>query len=169
MGTLHRRIAFSAAAICLGSVAWGAAAGPAPATAAAEPPTAGAAGVRQVVDAFVECLNTADIDAFSALLAPDATVFFPLAPINGLLDGKAEVVKVFTIFFDSVHHDGGGPRYMELKPEGLKIQLYGATAVATFHFIGKAMYSRRTLVLHRQGEKWMIVHMHGSGLPIQER
>jgi hypothetical protein len=169
MSTLHRRIAFSAVSIGLAAVAWWAAAVPVPATAAAETSTAGAAGVRQVVDAFVECLNTADIDAFSALLAPDATVFFPLAPINGLLDGKAEVVKVFTIFFDSVHHDGGGPRYMELKPEGLKIQLYGATAVATFHFTGKAMYSRRTLVLHREGEKWMIVHMHGSGLPIQER
>ncbi len=127
------------------------------------------AAVQKTVDALVETLNTADIDAFSALFAPDATVFFPLAPVLGLLDGKAEIAKVFKIFFESVRKDGGGPRYMELKPEGLKIQLYGDTALVTFHFTGRTMYSRRTLVLRHEAGKWMIVHMHASGLPIQER
>jgi uncharacterized protein (TIGR02246 family) len=149
------------------TLAGGAAAAP-PETASPAPTPGEAQAVRQVVDAFVESLNTADIDAFSALFAPEATVFFPLSPVAGLLEGKAEIVKVFSIFFESVRSSGKGPRYMELTPEDLKIQLFGDTAVATFHFSGRTMYSRRTLVLHRAGGKWLIVHMHGSGLPIKE-
>ena len=164
MSGLDRRAASAAAGVWVLLAAWCAAAPPPPAAGSAEE-----AGVRNVVDAFVDSLNTADINAFSALFAPSATVFFPLAPVLDLLDGKEEIVKVFGIFFDSVRKEGGGPRYMDLKPEGLKIQLYGTAAVATFHFSGRTMFSRRTLVLHRQAGKWLIVHMHGSGLPIQER
>jgi len=158
-----RRVALVAV---VGLATWGGES--AAATLPAAPPAEQAAAAK-AVDAFVDTLNTADIDSFAALLAPDATVFFPLEPVVGLLDGKPEILKVFTIFFDSVRKDGGGPRYMDLKPEGLKIQLYGATAVATFHFSGKTMFSRRTLVLHREGGRWLIVHMHASGLPLQVR
>ncbi len=142
--------------------------GDAAAAPAAAPPAAQAEVVK-AVDAFVETLNTADLDSFAGFFTPDATVFFPLEPVIGLLDGKPEILKVFTIFFASVRKEGGGPRYMDLKPEGLKVQLYGETAVATFHFSGKTMFSRRTLVLHREGGRWLVVHMHASGLPLQAR
>jgi hypothetical protein len=58
---------------------------------------------------------------------------------------------------------------MELKLEGLRIQLYDGSAVVTFPLTGKTMFSRRALVLHREGGERLIVHMRGSGLPIQEQ
>jgi uncharacterized protein (TIGR02246 family) len=135
--------------------------------AARTPESADEAAVKGIVGDFMKALNDADIEKFSGLFAPDATAFFPLAPILELLDGRENIIKVFTIFFESVRKEAKGPRYMELKPEGLKIQLYDGTAVVTFHFTGKTMFSRRTLVLHREGGKWLIVHMHGSGLPLE--
>jgi ketosteroid isomerase-like protein len=168
MSALSRRAASFIAGLSI-TLAVSTAAAPEPGRAARDPGSADESAVKGVVGDFVEALNTADIEKFSALLAPDVTAFFPLAPILELLDGKQNVVKVFTIFFESVRKEGGGPRYMDLKPEGLKIQLYGGTAVVTFHFTGKTMFSRRTLVFHREAGKWLIVHMHGSGLPLQEQ
>jgi uncharacterized protein (TIGR02246 family) len=149
------------------TVATSTAAPPEQGKAVRNPKAADEAAVKGVVSDFMEALNEADIGKFSALFAPDATAFFPLAPVLELLDGRENIVKVFTIFFESVRKEAKGPRYMELKPEGLRIQLYGATAVVTFHFTGKSMFSRRTLVLHHEGGKWLIVHMHGSGLPLE--
>jgi hypothetical protein len=114
----------------------------------------------------MEALDTADIARFSTLFAPDATAFFPLAPLYTRLENKDQITKVFTVFFESVRKGKTGPRYMNLVPTGLKVQLYGGTAVVTFHFEGPDLVARRTLVLRREGGKWLIVHMHASGLGV---
>ncbi len=147
----------------LAALAIAAAARPA---AAAEPAKAEAASIQAVVDAFMEALDTANIEKFSALFAPDATAFFPLAPLYTRLENKDQITKVFTVFFDSVRKGKTGPRYMNLVPQGQKVQLYGGTAVVTFHFEGPDLIARRTLVLQREGGKWLIVHMHASGLAV---
>ncbi|MDD5564437.1 MAG: nuclear transport factor 2 family protein [Thermoanaerobaculaceae bacterium] len=158
-----RRTGAAALALLVMALAIVATAGPA---AAAEPSKAEAAPIQAVVDAFMEALDTANIEKFSALFAPDATAFFPLAPLYTRLENKDQITKVFTVFFESVRKGKTGPRYMNLVPQGQKIQLYGDTAVVTFHFEGPDLIARRTLVLRRVGGKWLIVHMHASGLAV---
>ncbi len=118
------------------------------------------------VDTFMEALDTADIAKFGACFASDATMFFPLAPLYFRLDGKEQIVRVFTVFFESVRKGKTGPNYMNLVAEDLKLQVYGNVAVATFHFKGPDQISRRTVVFAHEGGKWLIVHMHASGLAV---
>ncbi|HQU34536.1 MAG TPA: nuclear transport factor 2 family protein, partial [Thermoanaerobaculaceae bacterium] len=151
------RMASAATLVLLVALTMAAAARPA---AAAEPSKAEAASIQAVVNAFMEALDTANIEKFSALFAPDATAFFPLPPLYTRLENKDQITKVFTVFFDSVRKGKTGPRYMNLVPKGQKVQLYGGTAVVTFHFEAPDLIARRTLVLTREGGKWLIVHMH---------
>ena len=159
------RRAGAATLAILAALAIAAATGPA---AAAEPSKADAASIQAAVDAFMDALDTADIERFSALFAPDATAFFPLAPLYTRLENKDQITKVFTVFFASVRKGKTGPRFMNLVPQGQKVQLYGDTAVVTFHFEGPDLIARRTLVLRREGGNWLIVHMHASGLEVSK-
>ncbi|MBZ5587230.1 MAG: nuclear transport factor 2 family protein [Acidobacteriia bacterium] len=122
--------------------------------------------VQKVVEGFIEALNAADIERFSAFFTPDATVFFPLAPMFLRLEDKEQVTKVFNVFFDSIRKRNTGPQYMRLVPQDLRVQIYKDTAIATFHFKGPDLISRRTLVLEREGGKWLVVHMHASGIEV---
>lgn len=124
------------------------------------------AEVQKVIEGFMDALDTADIGKFSGFFAPDATVFFPLAPVSLRLENKEQIVKVFTVFFESIRKRNVGPQYMNLTPQDLLIQVWGHTAVATFHFRGPDLISRRTLVLDREAGRWLIVHMHASGIEV---
>lgn len=124
------------------------------------------AEVQKVMGGFMEALNAADIERFSPFFAPDATVFFPLAPIFLRLEDKEQITKVFTAFFETIRKRHTGPQYMKLVPEDLRVQIYKDTAIATFHFKGSDLVSRRTLVLERKAGKWLIVHLHASGIEV---
>ncbi len=146
---------------------WGAGTAGAQAPPAAKPtPPPAVEAVAGTVEAFMEALNTADIARFAPLFTDDATMFFPLAPLYTRLENKEQIVKVFTLFFESVRKGKPGPTYMNLAAQDLRIQLHGSVAVATFHFRGPDQISRRTLVLVHQGKKWLIVHMHASGIAV---
>ncbi|HVN75466.1 MAG TPA: nuclear transport factor 2 family protein [Thermoanaerobaculaceae bacterium] len=157
---MTRRVASSvvAAVACLAAAA-----------AQTQPPAApppDVAAVATVIGGFMDALNNADIGKFSEFFAPDATMFFPLAPLYLRLENKEQIVKVFTVFFESVRKGKSGPNYMNLSPEDLRIQMYGDTAVATFHFKGTDQISRRTVVLAREKGKWLVVHLHASGMVV---
>ncbi len=126
------------------------------------------AAVAKVADALIEALDAADLERFTSLFAPDATMFFPLAPLTDRLENKEQITKVFGAFFESVRRGKSGPPYMTLVPQDARIQLYGSAAIVSFHFQGPDLVSRRTLVLRKDGGKWLIVHMHASGIPVQK-
>jgi uncharacterized protein (TIGR02246 family) len=129
-------------------------------------PQSEVAAVQTVIEGLMEALNAADVERFSRFFAPDATMFFPLAPLFLRLENKDQITKVFTVFFESVRRGKTGPQYMNLVPQDLRIQIWGSTAVVTFHFRGPDLVSRRTLVLRRDAGKWLIVHMHASGIEV---
>jgi hypothetical protein len=145
--------------IALPALARAQAAKPAP----ADPETA---AVTKLLDSFMDALCGADIDRLQVLFAPDATVFFPLPALPLRLENKEQAVQAFGAFFAAVRREGTGPRYMNLVPEDVRIQRFGTTAVVTFQIKGAAMISRRSLVVHKQGAGWMIVHLHGSNQPV---
>jgi hypothetical protein len=62
-----------------------------------------------------------------------------------------------------------GTRGASLSPRGLDVQLYGDSAIASFHLVGQREVGRRTLVMRRVGTRWLVAHMHASVAPIQQR
>jgi ketosteroid isomerase-like protein len=121
------------------------------------------APVRAAVAEFVAALNAFDRDRFARTFADDATAFFPGAPFPlRRVEGRAQVIANFGRFFELLR--GRGIRQGNIIPRGLAVQLYGDTAIATFHLAGGQDIGRRTLVLRRIGGRWLIVHLHASSL-----
>ena len=140
---------------------------PVTATAAAAPavatqaPTAGDAA-----NEFIAAFNALDRGRFDRLFADDVTLFFPSAPFEvRRVEGKQAVLKWFGKFFDAARSRGGR---LNIQPADLRVQDYGSLAVVTFHLGGKDEVGRRTLVLHKEGQSWKIVHLHASSQPLKK-
>lgn len=112
------------------------------------------------VQAFVSAFNALDRARFDALFADDVTLFFPSAPFPvRRVEGKAATLEWFGRFFDSLRKRGASPG---VQPRDLKVQDYGAVAIATFHLGGGESVGRRTVVLRRERGRWAIAHLHAS-------
>jgi len=101
---------------------------------------------------------------FRNSFSSDATIFFPSWEEGKRRIGQKEIeetwLEIFPEFIDST-------KKFELKidPKNIFMQLYGNTAIVTFHLVPKDNYlSRRTLVLIKEKEEWKIVHLHASTL-----
>jgi ketosteroid isomerase-like protein len=112
---------------------------------------------RQAVDAFSAALDRGDAN-IAELFAEEATVFFPINNQPLRANGRAEIATAFAALFGP-NYRGGLP-----KPENLRVQEFGETAVVTFQFINPNVTSRRTIVLRREAGRWLIVHLHGSNI-----
>ena len=137
-----------------------------PAVPAGQP--AADAPVRAAVAEFVNALNAFDAERLGRSFADDATGFFPGPPFPAArLQGRATIQNAFGQLFAALRQRG--TRSAGLAPVGLGVQLYGDTAIATFHLMGQQEVGRRTLVLRRVGGRWLIAHMHASIAPMQQR
>jgi ketosteroid isomerase-like protein len=125
-------------------------------------------GAGETLSRFMDSLNRADWDALAALLAPEATIFFPLPDSPYRADGIDRCADTFRDFFEAVRSRRDGPPYTDLQPEDVRIQTYGPTAVVSFHLKNPAVCSRRTLVLERRGDRWLIVHLHASNVRLDD-
>jgi len=140
------------------------------ATTPAVPATRNAADapVRAAVAEFVNALNAFDAGRLGRTLSGDVTVFFPGPPFQAARgQGRDAVQAAFARLFAQLRQRG--TRNASLQPAGLAVQLYGDTAIATFHLLGQQEVGRRTLVLRREGGRWLIAHMHASVAPMQTR
>jgi len=95
----------------------------------------------------------------------DATAFFPIAHRTTFLDGKAEIDEAFSNVISKIHTAGINSIRLDL--EDVKVQRFGDAAIATFH-IRDGDLSRRTLVLRRSHDDWLIQHLHASNGPLEE-
>lgn len=120
------------------------------------------APVRAAVAEFVNALNALDAARLGRTMAEDITVFFPGPPFPAArVQGRASVQGAFAQLFAALRQRGASSA--GLQPRALDVQLYGDTAVATFHLTGgQREIGRRTLVLRRVGGRWLVVHMHAS-------
>lgn len=124
-----------------------------------------------VAKAFVTSVVQADLPLLLSLFADDATFFTPLPDYPVRLHGKQEIAALFEPFFTHLHESQEGPIYLDFVPIDVKSQIYGDTAVVTFHLggvgvsaDGRKKFSRRTAVLRRIGNDWRIVHFHASNM-----
>ena len=117
------------------------------------------------IDDFVSVFSNLEWDKFTTFFAEDATAFFlPSAKFPYRANNKTEIEKVFKAFFDTIKAQKANPPYLTIKPIDLKIQIFSSTAVVTFMLDDLNLLGRRTFILEKQNGKWLIVHLHASGV-----
>jgi ketosteroid isomerase-like protein len=118
--------------------------------------------VVQAAENFVKAFNHFDWTTFRSSFTDDATIFFPFWQQGKRRAGKQEIestwLDIFPEFLNNPDNDT-----LQIYPEDVHIQLYGETAIITFHLgDGIEQLSRRTLVLIKQNNDWKIFHLHAS-------
>jgi len=114
-------------------------------------------GPQAAVDEFLAALDRGDA-AIAGLFTEDATVFFPINNQPLRANGRTEIAAAFASLFGP-NYRGGLP-----KPDDVRVQSLGETAVITFQNVNPNVTSRRTFVLRREAGRWRIVHLHGSNI-----
>ena len=120
--------------------------------------------IQSLLIRFINAFSRLDLDEMMSCYTEDATAFFPIAHRTTFLDGKEEIREAFSEVISKVH--AAGLSSFKMEPEDIKIQRLGDTAIATFH-IRDGDLSRRTLILRRQHEYWLIQHIHASNAPLE--
>ena len=120
--------------------------------------------IQSLLIRFINAFSRLDLEEMMSCYTEDATAFFPIAHRTTFLDGKDEIREAFTEVISKVH--AAGLNSLKMEPEDIKIQRLGDTAIATFH-IRDGDLSRRTLILRRQHEYWLIQHLHASNAPLE--
>lgn len=121
--------------------------------------------VKDTLERFVVTFSALDLDGIMLCFAGNATSFFPIAHHSLFLEGKQEIKNQFEKVISKV--TAAGLSSLKLVPEDLKIQEFGDTAIATFHIRDNDL-SRRTLVLRKDSDNWLIQHLHASNAPLGE-
>jgi ketosteroid isomerase-like protein len=113
---------------------------------------------------FVTAFNNFNWTTFRASFTDDATIFYPFWDQASRIEGRQELDSVWlTIFPEFI--DTKNTRKLHINPKDLKIQLYGQTAIVTFHLgDGVDRLSRRTLVMIKEENHWKIAHLHASSI-----
>lgn len=120
------------------------------------------------LSAFVKSFDNLDWDGFRNSFSDDATVFYPRA-FPERASGRSEYEKTFKIVFQQIRGNQTAAPFMDIQPRNLQVQVYGDTAVATFHLDDRPGFiNRRTIVLHRSLTGWKIVHLHASEVRVSE-
>ena len=122
-------------------------------------------GIQEILSRFVSAFSNLDLDDMMTCYADDATAFFPIAHQTKFLDGKEEISEAFSMVLSKIR--AAGLDGIRLDVEDVKVQKFGDAAIATFH-IRDGDLSRRTLVLRRLHDDWLIQHLHASNAPLEE-
>lgn len=114
--------------------------------------------VQATVDAFVDGLRRMDWARMRDSFTADASVFFPFESEPRRVEGIAAIETAFRAFFASRASADG----LDVQPLDPAIQVMHEAAVVTFHLARLGAVGRRTLVLHREADRWRIAHLHAS-------
>ena len=123
--------------------------------------------VKQATDYFLRAFEDLDMQRFIECFAEDASVFFPAPEPPSRFDGKQAIQRHFEQVFAAIRQSSVSSiaPFHRLVPEHLQVQVVGDTAaVMTFQLTNAERVARRTLVLQKRGDRWLIVHLHASNL-----
>ena len=126
---------------------------------------------REVVDRFLRAFENLDMQRFINCFAEDATVFFPEPEPAKRFDGKAAIKAHFELVFAAIRRGSASsqPPFHRLVPENVEVQPVGDEgAVVSFELSNAVRIARRTVVLQKRGDSWLIVHLHASNVPVKE-
>jgi ketosteroid isomerase-like protein len=122
-------------------------------------------GIQGTLSRFITAFQKLDLEVMMTCFTDDATSFLPIAHRTTFLDGKDEIGDAFAKVLSKMR--AAGLDSINLEIEDIKIQRFGDAAIATFH-IRDGDLSRRTLVLRRVHDDWLIQHLHASNAPLEE-
>ena len=123
--------------------------------------------VAHAMQVFVDAFTNLNWPVFSSCFADDVTAFFPPSARSPYrANGKAEVLGIFQHVFEHAHTQKSAPPYLVIEPKEMRIQMMGTVAIVTFMLNDPDLFGRRTLVVKKLGDKWLIVHLHASGVPL---
>lgn len=119
--------------------------------------------VIQKTQSFLKAFNSFDWQNFRNYFSDDATLFMPFWKYAKRISGRKEYEEIWLILFPQFTDTIKNP--MSISPSDINIQLYGKTAIVTFH-LGDGINSlgRRTFIWSKQEGQWKIVHLHASTL-----
>jgi ketosteroid isomerase-like protein len=140
-----------------------------PLACATEPNESGnRAAIEAFTRRFLRAFENLDMKQFIACFADNATVFFPMPEPPERVQGKQAIQQRFERVFASIRSTArSGPPFHHLVPEDLSIQLVpGHTAVVSLHLRNEERIGRRTLVLTKMNDQWLIIHLHASNAPV---
>ena len=115
---------------------------------------------QKTVQTFIAANERADLPLLMSTFADDATVFMPGEPAKRL-SGSAAIRDAFAALFAARR----GP--IVITPADIQMQMLGDVVIVTAHLVRPATSpgtSRRTFVLRKTGDRWLIVHLHASNL-----
>jgi ketosteroid isomerase-like protein len=113
---------------------------------------------------FVTAFNNFNWTAFRESFTADATIFYPFWNQARRIKGRQEIESAWLTIFPEFR-DSNTTRKLQISPKDINIQLYGKTAIVTFHLgDGVNTLSRRTLVMVKKKHIWKIVHLHASSV-----
>ncbi len=121
--------------------------------------------IQGTLSRFITSFSKLDLEGMMTYFAKDATSFFPIAHRATFLDGKEEIGNAFAKVISKIR--AAGLNSIKLEIEDVKVQRFGDAAIATLH-IRDGDLSRRTLVLRRVHDEWLIQHLHASNAPLEE-
>lgn len=123
--------------------------------------------VVETINQFVHAFSNLEWDKFTAFFADDATAFFPpSARFLYRANSKQEIEKIFKTVFEHAKENKSSPPYIIIEPRDIKIQMAGSVAIVSFTLNDPGMLGRRTFVLKKEKEQWLIIHLHASGVPV---
>lgn len=121
--------------------------------------------VKRTAEEFIEAFKNLNWERFCSFFAADATAFFPpSARFPQRADGRTQIENVFRRVFENARRQRAAPPYLDIEPRDLNIQLFDQVAIVTFHLEDPGSSGRRSLVLRKQDNRWMIVHLHASAI-----
>jgi len=118
--------------------------------------------VVKAANAFITAFNNFDWPTFKAAFTNDATIFYPIWDKPKRVTGRTDIDAAWTNAFPEFK-DPNNQRRLEISPKDIHIQIYGRTAILTFHLgSGANNLARRTLVMIKEKKIWKIAHLHAS-------
>lgn len=120
---------------------------------------------QSVLRRFVEAFESLDLDGMMSCYSDEATSFFPVRHHHPKISGKSQIRQQFGKVIDKI--TAAGLDRISLPVQDMEIADYGETALATFHIMDDTL-SRRTLVLRKNKEEWLITHLHASNVPLED-
>jgi ketosteroid isomerase-like protein len=133
------------------------------------------AAILAPVEEFVHALTHADDAALRRAFAPDATLFMPFDELPRRIEGVGAISEAFAPYFKSLRASDRQPPYFKLEPRDRLVQRLGDdVAIVTFH-LGElpgagakesVRYSRRSVIVKRDGAGWRIAHLHASNVTV---
>jgi hypothetical protein len=123
--------------------------------------------VSNTLNEFINVFKNLEWNKFIQFFDTSVTAFFPpSAKISTRANNKNEVGNIFMKVFENAKKNKSIPPYLDINPKDLKIQLIDSTAIVTFHLEDPDLFGRRTIIFHKAHNKWLIVHLHASGVNV---